>query len=207
MKETNIASGAGKIKTPPQRLKSLYGKENLYRFICSVERQSGVSDNVIIIVSEAVIDTEEKGKAIEALKVGTDIIYTGKPQTMRNTETDQIDVFVLADYVRTGYAAPQNDIRIISGTVARPVKHRLTPKGKPITDIMVKIPSVFAENFMCNIPVVAWYKEATAAAELKEGDIIRIEGRLQSRQYVKNFDGFEEWKETTEISANKITKL
>lgn len=204
----NIAGIAGRILRAPERLNSLYGRKDLYRAYADIERRSGVSDSVILIFHAAAIDREGHGdeQPAELLTVGTAVLFTGAAQTMRNTDSGQFDTFIMCDYIRTGYAEPQNEIRI-TGTIERKPTHRATPAGKKITDIVIRVPSHFESSFYCLIPVITWNKTAEAAAELEAGDTVEISGRLQSREYTKRYeDGREEQRTTTEISAYHFIK-
>lgn len=199
METINIAGIAGTISKAPEKLESLYGRKNLYRAYIDVSRRSGVSDEVIVIYDAAAVDEEAN-----VFEEGTQVIFTGALQTMRNTETGQIDTFILADYIRAGFAQPQDNVKF-TGIIARQPHSRTTPKGKRITDLMIKTASKFENSFYCVIPVIAWGDTATAAAMLAEGTEIEIEGRLQSRTYNKTYeDGRTELKTTTEVSANSI---
>lgn len=217
MNETNKAGAAGKITTAPQQI-TLYGRNDLYLAHVSVCRNSGLTDDVIIVFAEKAIDTagvdyealEKKGKALpfpnveDILDVGTDVIIIGKVQTMRNAAQGIVDTYIYCDYIGIGYAEPQNDVYFV-GTVEREPKNRHTPKGRNITDLIIRVPSEFASSFYCKVPVVLWGKIADEAAALTVGESVEIYGRLQSRTYTKRYeDGDAEEKTATEISASNF---
>lgn len=213
----NLATAAGRIVRAPELMNSLYGRRNLYRAYAEIQRRSGISDTVILIFSADAIDssayeiTTEIAAALYStpaamLAAGTDFLAIGAAQTMRNGESGQIDTFIYCDYICAGYAEPQNDIAL-TGTLERAPIFRSTPKGKRITDMLVRIPSKFESTFYCLVPVIAWNKTAEAAAELEAGDTVEISGRLQSREYTKRYeDGREEQRTATEISAYHFIK-
>lgn len=201
----NLATAAGRIVRAPELLNSLYGRKNLYRAYAEIQRRSGISDTVILIFSADAIDSGEIYSTPDALlAAGTDFLAIGAAQTMRNGESGQIDTFIYCDYICAGYAEPQNDIVFI-GTLERAPIFRSTPKGKRITDMLVRIPSKFESTFYCLVPVIAWNKTAEEAAQLEAGARVEICGRLQSREYIKRYeDGSAETRTTTEISAFSI---
>ena len=90
------------------------------------------------------------------------------------------------------------------GTIAKQPTYRETPKGKRITDITVRIPSAFTPGFYSYIPCITWEKLAEQAAGLQEGQEVYLEGRIQSRDYVKKNGEESSVLTTWEISANKL---
>lgn len=217
MSDTNRAGAAGKIATTPQQI-TLFGRNDLFLAHVSVCRNSGLTDDITIVFDESKIDLstvdykalEEKGKALpfpaaeDVLEVGTDVIIIGKVQTMRNAAQGIVDTFIYCDYIGVGYAEPQNDVCFV-GTIEREPKNRKTPKGRNITDLIVRVPSEFASSFYCKVPVLLWGKSADEAAALAVGESVEINGRLQSRIYTKRYeDGDTEEKTATEISASNF---
>lgn len=206
----NLAGMAGHILKAPEKLESLYGRKDLYRAYAEIERRSGVSDVVTLIFpAKALEKTADDSKAAdetpaELLHVSANVLVIGATQTYRNAESGQIDTFIYCEYVCNGYAEPQNQVEF-TGTVERAPKFRTTPKGKKITDLIIRVPSKFEKTFYCLVPVIAWGKTAEQAAKLAIGDAVEIAGRLQSREYVKRYDdSSEEVRTTTEVSAAKV---
>lgn len=213
MNKINSAGMAGKIAKAPEWLGNLYGRDDLLRAYVNVERRSGISDTVAIVFAEKAIDTEGHEKELEFLQPqdllteGKELLFIGHVQTMRNFATGQIDTIILCDYILTGHAEPQNEVKFI-GTIERVPKTRKTPKGKTITDLFIRVPSEFEKSFYCIVPVIAWNDTAEAAANMAAGDEVEIEGRLQSREYIKRYiDGTEETRTATEVSAATVRKI
>lgn len=211
MSERNNAGIAGKVSQAPKKCE-LYGRSDLYAAHVTVCRNSGLTDDVIIVFEERVIDTvgHEKEKELpffdnrDLLTIGKDVLIIGRVQTMRNAEQGIVDTFIYCDYIGIGYAEPQNDVYFV-GTIEREPKHRKTPKGRNMTDLIIRIPSEFASSFFCKVPVITWGKLADEAAALNAGDEVEIYGRLQSRAYTKRYeDGTEEKKIATEVSASNF---
>lgn len=211
MSESNKAGITGKVTKTPKPLE-LFGRNDLFIAHIAVCRNSGITDDVQIVFARKAIDTaghEEEFNSVpffeaeDLLTVGKDVLIIGRAQTMRNAEQGVVDTFIYCDYIGIGYAEPQNDVYFV-GTIEREPKNRKTPKGRNITDLIVRIPSIFASSFYCKVPVVAWGKTADEAAQLAAGDKVEIYGRLQSRKYTKRYEDGEEVKTATEVSANNF---
>ncbi len=65
---------------------------------------------------------------------------------------------------------------------------RTTPRGKKIADLLVAVnsPDPKCPNY---IPCIAWGKSAYLADTVEPGYRIRLEGRIQSREYEKTLYG------------------
>lgn len=94
----------------------------------------------------------------------------------------------------TEVTPPEENVNevILTGYVCRTPTHRFTPAGKEITDILIAVNRNKYETDY--IPVVAWGKQP----ELKIGNKITVEGRLQSRTYKETHTAYE-------VSAKTIT--
>ena len=86
------------------------------------------------------------------------------------------------------------------GTIVKDVICRQTPKGKIISEFVIKI-----KDDACGIvPCIAWGSLADWISSLNKGTKIYVYGRLQSRNYTKMVDGKSVVKTTYEVSANSI---
>ena len=210
MSDSNKAGIAGKITAAPKPLE-LFGRRDAFTAHIAVCRNSGLTDDVKIVFTRSAIDTAGHEQEMQMpffdsedlLTIGKDVIIIGRVQSARNIEQGVVDTFIYCDYIGIGYAEPQNDVYFV-GTIEREPKNRKTPKGRNITDLIVRIPSIFASSFYCKVPVAMWGKQADEAAQLAAGDKVEIYGRLQSRQYTKRYEDGEEVKTATEVSANNF---
>jgi len=100
---------------------------------------------------------------------------------------------------------------VLEGFITKDTMFRTTPKGKKITDFMVAVnsPDPRHPNY---IPCIAWGDNAYRVDCMGQGDHIRLEGRVQSREYEKILHG--EDGETTihrriayEVSCSSIEVL
>ena len=96
-----------------------------------------------------------------------------------------------------------NEIHL-KGTICKTPLVRKTPGGRVITDICL---AVNRDNSKKSdyIPCIGWNKGAKLLGELKVGDKLYIEGRIQSRDYIKRTeDGQQIEKRAYEVSIKKF---
>lgn len=207
-RSTGAAGMAGTLATRAEPHHPIYGKQNLYQAYVEVARDSGVKDSVLVIFQKSVQYRHGAAADIEDVKPGNHILVTGKVQTYKDYGSGRVVLFVLADYIGVicGSLEQQNGVRL-EGEIAKETVFRTTPLGKKITEIVLKVPSEFAEGYSCKIPIIAWGINAEAAAGYKIGDKLIVEGRIQSREYIKRCqDGQEKSLVAYEVSASKVEK-
>ena len=108
--------------------------------------------------------------------------------------------------LESGTFEDKNEI-YLDGFVCKKPVYRTTPLGREITDIIVAVNRSY--NRCDYIPCIAWGRNARFAEKLEIGSQVKIEGRIQSREYEKCIEGSEEPEIRTvyEVSANKIERV
>lgn len=89
----------------------------------------------------------------------------------------------------------------MSGYVCRKPIYRKTPFGKEICDVMVAVNKGIKSFY---IPVIAWGRFSIMCSQLALGTHVEIQGRLQSREYVKEIEGETYTKTVYEVSAQRV---
>lgn len=200
MDKGNIVGLAGVIATKAEKHQALYGQTDLYSAYLSITRESGAKDTVLLIFKEDTINAA-------LLEPGQQVIITGKLQTYKNYNTGHITVFVWVDYIAQDDNVPQQNGVCLAGEVGRPPVYRTTPRGLQVTDIILKTPSAFAEGYYSYIPVICWDRAAKEVGTWEEGTAMVLEGRLQSREYLKRYEDHEEILTAYEVSASKVERI
>lgn len=170
----------GQILTAPELSHTNHG-ELFYRFILSVPRLSGQSDDLPVLVRQNLLP--------DCLQEGDTVTLTGQLRSFNN-RSGQGRRLILSIFVRslsiTPGARPTNRI-YLCGAVCKPPVLRSTPLGREICDVLLAV------NRRCGrsdyLPVITWGLLARQAAELETGDSFCAEGRVQSRVYLKVADG------------------
>lgn len=176
-----------------------------YRMKIATPRLNGTMDELIVIFNEESADYSTFGED-NSIDYGSLILVQGHIQSLKDFGTGKVLVFILADYMGVVNEQAELDNYVhLEGEIAKPIIGRETPKGKHIAEVTVKTPSLL-HSASCYIPCICWQEAADKVADWQEGERVTIEGRLQSRIYVKrNGDEVEEHT-AYELSAKNITK-
>lgn len=228
--ELNTIGIAGIVAAAPERHHNIYGQKDIYALWLDITRDSGIADRVLVLFQERSIevpsfieetiitlysgdkpvltetrktepDYETPGGLATLIKEGSSLEVTGQLQTYKDRNTGRSQLFVWGTYLA---AAPEEsqqlNVAYINGEVVRQPVYRETPLGRHITDLALRVPSVFTPGYTCTIPCITWGRNAVETAYLDEGTTVYLEGRLQSREYMKGDQVLTTW----EVSASKV---
>ena len=168
-------------------------ERNFYRFALEVSRLSGAMDVLQIVVAEDVLHSAD-------LFGGCMVEVTGQVRLFnsRNQAGRKLVISVYAETMTTCDGEPVNEVSL-RGTICKPPIYRRTPLGREICDIMLAVNRQYHRTDY--LPCILWGKTAQEAAAMSVGTQIQLEGRLQSRDYIKVLDGKSECRTAYEISA------
>ena len=79
---------------------------------------------------------------------------------------------------------------------------RRTPLGREICDLLLAVNRPYGRADY--LPCIAWGSVANRCAQMEVGDRLRLEGRLQSRQYHKMVEGERQTRTAYEISIMNL---
>ena len=163
----------------------------------AVTRLSGHDDVLTVI-----LPGETPG--IESIKKDGRFAVSGETRSHNNRtgEGSRLLIFAYAREIQI-CAAPQdtNLIRLAGAACKEPV-YRKTPLGREICDLLMVVKRKYGRADY--LPVILWGKNARAAAAFSPGDRLAIEGRLQSRDYIKEIGDTSMVKTAIEISASEM---
>jgi len=181
-----------------------YG-EKFYSAFIESKRLNDLTDLVPIIISENIADTENlEGKIVRII---------GEFHSFNNYEDGRsyLKLFVFAndvellDKIPEETANHENNHVFLNGYVCKEPIYRTTPLGKEIADVIVAVNRQYGKSDY--IPCVCWGDDAKLTSELNVGDKIVINGRIQSRYYVKKISETEtEQRLAYEVSVYHIEK-
>lgn len=168
-----------------------------YKMELGIKRKSGVIDELIVMA-----EGEAPGNGDTALVIG-------KVQAQKNFNSGHTLIYCMAEEVRAIEAKHweyENDVKII-GEIGKGTTHRITPRGKEIADVFLKVDNVLY-NSQTYIPCVMWQENAERVQSCTQGDKVEVTGRLQSRTYVKVLpDGTAEERTAYEVSVKELNIL
>lgn len=170
----------------------IYG-EKYYKITLSVTRDSGTVDKIPVLVSERLINIKE-------YNVNECVLVKGQYRSynLHGDFKTKLVLFVFANsFEKMNYSDNYNEV-FLEGNITRPPVFRQTPLGREIADIILAVPRGFGKTDY--IPCVCWSRTAKYVCDLGMGETIRVAGRVQSRDYVK--DG--ETKTAYEVSVSLV---
>ena len=188
----NRAELCGSFVTLPEPSHVNHG-QTFYHFYLAVERLSGCTDVLRVVVPERTLKRTE-------LECGDMLFVRGQVRSYSESSERgrRLRIFVFADELECRQGEPLNDIAL-TGVISRAPVLRRTPLGREICDLMLRVGRGFRRSDY--LPVIAWGRTARTIADARGGDTLELSGRLQSREYTKNLDGVPEKRTAYEISV------
>jgi len=153
--------------------------ERFYIVNISVERLSNTSDIIPVMVSDRVATITEDN-------IGDTVKIIGQFRSYNRHDEDKIRLvlFVFANEVIFCDAVDSLNEITLNGFVCKHPTYRETPFGRQISDVILAVGRPYGKSDY--IPCVVWGRNAKYASCLDVGDHVKITGRIQSREYVKD---------------------
>ena len=177
----------------------MYG-EGFYVFDMNIPRESGNIDTVPVMVSERMCN-------IEDIKVGKLYEVVGQFRSYNRHEEKKnrliLSVFAVElNPVTEGEFIGENHIDL-DGYVCKEPVYRKTPLGREIADLLIAVNRAYGKSDY--IPCITWGRNARFASTLEVGQRVQLQGRIQSREYVKKISEDNSERHTAyELSASRI---
>ena len=170
-----------------------YG-EKFYKTKVATKRLSEVEDFVPVLASGRLINVNDEwaGKKVD--------IYGSFRSCNIN---HHLNLHLFTDKIEAvdSFTEDENDI-YLDGFICREVVYRETPLGRELSEVMLAVNRQHKSDY---IPCICWGRNARYAGTLPVGTRVKIEGRIQSRDYQKWIDDdTEETRTCYEVSANMI---
>lgn len=171
--------------------------ERFYLFPLVVARLSGNEDVLNIQLPQRLLTG---APAVTGEKVEV----RGSLRTFNNHSGvgSRLVITVLAGEVTATDQPPTNQLAL-RGTVCRRGEVRRTPLGREICDFTLAVNRRYDRADY--LPCIAWGSVAQRCARMAVGSRLALEGRLQSREYVKQYADRSERRVAFEVSAMSVT--
>ena len=174
--------------------------ERFYSSFVHSQRRSGTVDDIPVIASEYLVKKDDlDGKYVE---------IDGEFRSM-NMEVEGKSKLILQLFVKnirivkTKESADDENEIILDGFLVKNPIYRVTPNGRQIADMMIAVNRPFGRSDY--IPCICWGGSAKWAENLEVGTEIFVQGRIQSREYVKRLSEDEsEIRTAYEVSIGKM---
>ena len=200
MSKNNNVSICGTLTEDASLSHTMHG-EDFYLGYLTVPRLSGKTDTLPVMISERILKPEQ-------LKKDVGIQIDGEFRTRRIKNKDEVRRYIFAqsaaivDAFEHGKYS-RNEVSI-TGKINLIREPYTGDSGRVSLDIVAEVtrPGSIKTDF---IPCTLWGRNATYVAEAALGDVITIEGRVQSRTQNKVRDGGYVTKRThIEVSAANV---
>lgn len=203
IRKMNLAVVEGEIISDFQYSHSAYGKR-FYKTEVVVKRLSDAIDIIPIMVQENLID-------INQYQAGQHVCAKGMFHSYRYYKEDgnhMVWVLLALEMSKQNQdmGGEENNNILLEGYICKSPCYRKVASGRKITDILIAVnyPSRKSDY----LPCICWGKNAVFAADLKTGEHIKINGRIQSRDYIKKISEKKLKLNTVyEISVREISVL
>ena len=194
----NTVTLCGSVSERP-RFSHYSRSKNFYTFTLNVSRLSGAEDSVSIVCEESLLSADIPGDC-DSLRV------TGELRSYNNKSGvgNKLVLFVYAFDMQFCSDEAQNDICIL-GTLCKKPNLRVTPLGREICDLLIAVNRPFGHSDY--LPCICWGQNAGMVSNWEVGTVVGLEGRIQSRNYIKNINGEQVSKTAFEVSVTSISKV
>lgn len=201
--ENNQVAISGEIASDFSYSHELYG-EKFYMVDVKVKRLSDNYDTIPLMVSDRLVDTSNTC-------VGLKVKVTGQFRSYNKHEERKnrlvLSVFVTdVEFLNELDESDHENQIYLDGYICKEPIYRKTPLGREIADLLVAVNRPYGKSDY--IPCICWGRNARYAGNFNTGDHIAINGRIQSREYVKSINGDESvTKVAYEVSVSKLEVL
>ena len=161
-----------------------------YRCLLSVPRLSGQADLLPLLLPEELQSAAVPGERLR---------LQGQLRSFNNRSGQGsrlvLSTHALALLPPTG----ENGNRILlQGVLCKDPTYRRTPLGRSICDLMLAVSRRYGRADY--LPLIAWGQLASDLSQRRTGDALALEGRIQSRTYIKRLETGPEQRTAYEVS-------
>ena len=192
---TNQAILRGTLASAPRFSHENHGKR-FFRFYLEVPRLSSAVDTLPIVAPEDLLEATP-------LEEGSLLSVTGQVRShnLRSDGQRHLLIFVFASGLALQDGEPMNQVTL-DGFLCREPTFRRTPLGREICDVMLAVNRPYHRADY--IPCIFWGRTAGEVAACAVGAGLTLNGRLQSRTYVKLLENGSETRTAYEVSGMNV---
>ena len=196
--ETNKVYLQGIVDSMPE-FNHTVRDEEFYGFNLKVARLSGQNDIIPVIIPKRLME-------LYNIENQSQIALKGQFRSFNRIDSDKRRL-ILSVFVKEICQWEENansNIIELDGYICKPVIYRTTPFSREICDVLLAVNRNF--NKSDYIPCIAWGTNAQIVGQMDVPTKLKIQGRIQSREYVKNVGDNKplETKIAYEVSISKL---
>lgn len=191
----NRAVLRGTVSAAPEISHENHGT-TYWTFPLTVARLSGAVDVLNVVASDALLSQCP-------VRRGLDVEAEGEVRSFNNKSGSgsRLIITFYAKALAPSEGEPINQLSL-AGVLCKPPILRRTPLGREICDLMLAVNRKYGRADY--LPCIAWGALAQRCGALEVGDGVCVEGRLQSRKYIKIVDGGSQERTAFEISVMRL---
>lgn len=199
LERNNYAELCGTLAAPPA-LSHENRQERFFTFPLETQRLSGTIDRVNVVVRERLL-------AEMPLEKPARLCVTGDVRSFNNRRGPgaKLVITVFARDIAPCDEPYDRNLILLSGTLCKPPNLRTTPMGRDICDLMLAVNRHYGRSDY--LPCITWGARACETALWDVGTRVSLEGRLQSRSYIKVLDTGAVERTAFEVSVLDICRL
>lgn len=163
------------------------------RFTLEVQRLSGARDQIPVIAEHGLL-SELDPTSGDMIEVEGQL----RSYNNRSGEGRRLVITVYANRVDFTDGEPDNRV-FLHGRICREPVYRRTPLGREICDVMLAVERKYGKADY--LPCILWGSLARMAADCQKGTVMWLQGRIQSRTYMKQLETGCEERTAFEVSA------
>ena len=193
--ENNYTRLCGQIAGSPVYSHSSRGQQ-FFTFPLEISRLSGNMDRVNVVLRQEQLAALEPGDSGK-------LCVVGELRTFNNRHGEGAKL-VITVFARELFFCDGEDSNLVQlrGTLCKAPNLRCTPMGRDICDLMLAVNRHYGRSDY--LPCICWGARARDAALWTVGTVVRLEGRIQSRRYIKVTDRGAVEKTAFEVSVTEI---
>lgn len=198
--ENNFVEIGGIVIDEPKFSHELFD-EKFYKLNVESKRLSTSQDVLPVIISERLLD-------ISSLTIGKMVHVIGQFRSY-NKQEEQRSKLVLSIFAKEIEIIENDEILTLNnadlvGYICKKPIYRKTPLGREIADVLIAVNRSYKKSDY--IPCILWGRNAKFCEKLQVGTMVRLSGRIQSRNYEKKLENGEVLEKTAyEVSVSKFS--
>ena len=180
----------GNLAGAPRYSHENHGKP-FYRCLLEVPRLSGQVDLLPLLLPEELRSAAVPGERLR---------LQGQLRSYNNRGGQGSRLVLSTHALALSPPTGENRNRILlQGVLCKDPTYRRTPLGRSICDLMLAVSRRYGRADY--LPLIAWGQLASDLSQRRTGDILALEGRIQSRLYTKRLETGPEQRTAYEVSV------
>ena len=160
-----------------------------------VPRLSGAADVVNLVASQPQWELWQPGNWLE-------VEGEVRSYNNRSGQGSRLVITMLVRQALQAHCREGENHLVLAGVLCKTPVLRRTPLGREICDLLLAVNRPYGRADY--LPCIAWGSVASHCARMEVGQRLRLEGRLQSRQYHKLVEGERQTRTAYEISIMNL---